>query len=59
MPHHDRARPHVVAVVRICLGYDDGLGDLLRVPRELEGKSIPVRRSTEAALLLTEESPQN
>ncbi|GGU50671.1 effector-associated domain 2-containing protein [Lentzea flava] len=59
VPHHDRARLHVVALVRTCLDYDDGLGDLLRVLRELEGESIPVRRSAEAVLLLTEESPRN
>jgi Effector-associated domain 2 len=57
VPHHPRARLHVIELVRTCLDYDDGLGDLLRVLRELEGESIPVRRSAEAMRTLTEENP--
>ncbi|MDX8031682.1 FxSxx-COOH system tetratricopeptide repeat protein [Lentzea sp. BCCO 10_0856] len=57
VPHHRRARLHVVELVRTCLNYDDGLRDLLRVLRELEGESIPVRRSEEAMHALTEENP--
>ncbi|WP_330276152.1 hypothetical protein OG205_11310 [Lentzea sp. NBC_00516] len=57
VPHHQRARLHVIDLVRTCLDYDDGLGDLLHVLRELEGESIPVRRSEEAAQALAAENP--
>lgn len=56
VPHHQRARLHVIELVRTCLDYDGGLDDLLRVLRELEGESIPVHRSEEAARALVEES---
>lgn len=55
VPHHQGARLHVIEIVRTCLDYDDGLGDLLRVLRELEGESIPVRRSAEAIQALSEQ----
>jgi hypothetical protein len=57
VPHHQGARLHVIALVRTCLDYDDGLDDLLRVLRELEGESIPVRRSAEAARALVDQKP--
>lgn len=57
VPHHQRARLHVIELVRTCLDYDDGLSDLLRVLQEIEGSSIPVRRSEEAIRSLAEQSP--
>ncbi len=59
VPHHQRTRLHVIELVRTCLDYDDGLGDLLRVLRELEGDSIPVRRSEEAMRALPWENLGN
>jgi hypothetical protein len=57
VPHHQGARLHVIALVRTCLDYDGGLDDLLRVLRELEGDSIRVRRSAEAAQALVDQKP--
>ncbi len=54
--HHQGARMHVIEMVQTCLNYDDGLGDLLRVLRELEGDSNPVRRSAQAAQALSDEN---
>ncbi|MEU0877378.1 hypothetical protein ABZ345_02170 [Lentzea sp. NPDC005914] len=54
VPHHQRARLHVIELVSTCQNYDDGLADLLRVLRELEGDSIAVRRSAQAAQSLEE-----
>ncbi|HEX8868473.1 MAG TPA: hypothetical protein VF821_22635 [Lentzea sp.] len=56
VPHHQGARIQVIDLVRTCLNYDGGLDDLLRVLREVEGDSIPVRRSAEAAQALTDEN---
>ncbi|MEV6235142.1 hypothetical protein [Lentzea sp. NPDC051838] len=56
VPQQQTARMQVISLVQTCLNYDDGLGDLLRVIRELEGESIPVRRSAEAARTLLEEN---
>lgn len=55
VPHHQGARLHVIALVRTCLDYDGGLDDLLRVLREAEGNSIPMRRSAEAAQALADQ----
>ena len=59
VPHHQGARLHVIALVRTCLDYDGGLDDLLRVLREAEGNSIPMRRSAEAARVLVERQPSD
>lgn len=56
VPHHQEARRHVIQLVLTCRNYDNGLGDLLRVLRELEGDSIPVRRSAEAMRALAEQN---
>lgn len=57
VPHHQRARLHVIELVRTCLDYDGGLDDLVRVLRELEGAaSIPVRRSADAVRALVDEN---
>ncbi|MDX8029220.1 hypothetical protein SK803_03320 [Lentzea sp. BCCO 10_0856] len=53
VPHHQRARLHVFELVRTCQDFEGGLADLLRVLRELEGDSIPVRHSAEAVRRLT------
>ncbi|PWK83651.1 hypothetical protein C8D88_110107 [Lentzea atacamensis] len=58
VPHHERARLHVIELVRTCQNYDGGLDDLLRVLRELEGTSTPVRRSEEAVRALMDDKPE-
>lgn len=55
VPHHQRARLHVIELVRTCRDYDGGLDDLLRVLRELEGESNPVRRSAQAIRALADD----
>jgi hypothetical protein len=59
VPHHQRARLHVFELVRTCLDFEGGLADLLRVLRELEGDSIPIRHSVDAVRRLTEERPES
>lgn len=44
VPSHPRTRLHVFNLVRTCLDYEGGLADLLRVLRDLEGNSLPMRR---------------
>ena len=59
VPHQQRARLHVFELVRTCQDFNGGLADLLRVLRELEGDSIPVRHSAEALRRLAEERPDS
>ncbi|MGW6928954.1 effector-associated domain 2-containing protein [Lentzea sp. NPDC054927] len=59
VPHHQRTRLHVFELVRTCQDYEGGLDDLLRVLRELEGDSIPVRHSADAVRRLAEERPES
>jgi hypothetical protein len=56
VPHHSRPRLQVIELVRTCLDYDAGLDDLLRVMREFEGESIPIRRSADAMRTLLDET---
>ncbi|KOV82919.1 hypothetical protein [Nocardia sp. NRRL S-836] len=56
VPHQPRARLQVVELVHTCLHYDAGLDDLLRVLRELEGDSIPVRRAATALAVFQKET---
>ena len=44
VPHHPRARLHVIGLVRTCLDHENGLHDLVAVLREIEGDSLPIRR---------------
>lgn len=59
VPHHQRARLHVFELVATCRNFEGGLDDLLRVLRELEGDSIPLRHSVDAVRRLTEERPES
>jgi hypothetical protein len=44
VPHHPRARLHVIGLLRTCLDHEGGLLELVAVLRDLEGDSLPVRR---------------
>ncbi|MEC3977824.1 effector-associated domain 2-containing protein [Amycolatopsis sp. H20-H5] len=44
VPHHAQPRLHVIALVRTCLRYDDGLSGLLACVRAVDPDSGPVRR---------------
>ncbi|MGW6442029.1 effector-associated domain 2-containing protein [Lentzea sp. NPDC055074] len=57
VPRQSRARLQVIELVRTCLDYEGGIDDLLRVLHEIEGESIPVRRSAEAVHTLLDETP--
>ncbi|MCS7475780.1 hypothetical protein ACFFQW_24740 [Umezawaea endophytica] len=46
VPHHPRARLHVIGLLRTCLDHEDGLLELVAVLRELEGDSLAMRRLT-------------
>ncbi|WNV88743.1 effector-associated domain 2-containing protein [Umezawaea sp. Da 62-37] len=41
--HDSRARLHVLALVRTCLGHDGGLAELIGVLRDVDGDSLAVR----------------
>jgi hypothetical protein len=56
VPHQSRTRLQVIELVRTCLDYEGGLDDLRRALHEIEGESIPVRRSAEAMRTLLDES---
>jgi hypothetical protein len=49
--HRQPARTHVVQLVRACLNHD-GLDNLVKVLRKLDGDSVAVRRSAEAVQAL-------
>lgn len=44
VPHDPRTRPQVVALLRVCLRFEDGLADLLTTVRRVDGDALPVRR---------------
>ena len=44
VPHHPRARLHVIGLVRTCLDHENGLLELVTVLREVEGDSLAIRR---------------
>jgi RNA polymerase sigma-70 factor (ECF subfamily) len=47
VPHHHLPRQFVLNLVGTCLDYQNGLRDLLRVLRDIEGDSLPMRRLEE------------
>ncbi|MBP2322623.1 hypothetical protein JOF56_003008 [Kibdelosporangium banguiense] len=47
VPYSVDARYHVLALVVTCMRYHNGLGELLAMIRNLEGRSMPVRKLDE------------
>jgi hypothetical protein len=44
VPYDPRTRPQVVALLRVCLRFEDGVADLLTTIRRVDGDALPVRR---------------